>query len=332
MVDRPRYSHDQLEQYFNRIALPKQKRLFSVATISDDEKLSYLTVLKKHNLVRIPFENLTQHYSWHRTVNVRPQHLFKKIVLPPSRRGGYCMEANSLFHTVLLSLGFQVYMAGARVYSKDSGKYGGFSHCVNIVIIGSDRYMVDVGFGANGPTAPAPLHHDEPRAHIEGTEARMRLVQEPIPQQVNQGQKVWIFQHQISHDTEWAPMYCFVAVEFLLEDIRGMNLSPWKSPSSWFTQKVVLARFTTDAEGEADEPAFMSDGAVAEGRLDGALILFQDTLKWRRQGRTVPIAKFETEEQRLGAMKKYFGIEFDEEDREAIRGTASELSPTPFSI
>ncbi|OTB11215.1 hypothetical protein K445DRAFT_322209 [Daldinia sp. EC12] len=332
MVDRPRYSYEQLEQYFDRIALPKQNRLSSVATISDDDKLNYLALLNKHNIVRIPFENLTQHYSWHRTVNVRPQHLFNKIVPPPSRRGGYCMEANSLFHTVLLSLGFQVYMAGARVYSKNIGKYGGFSHCVNIVIIGNDRYMVDVGFGANGPTAPAPLHHNEPRVHIEGTDALMRFVREPIPQQVDQGQKVWIYQHQISSGAEWIPMYCFVDIEFLLEDIRGMNLSPWKSPSSWFTQKVVLSRFTTNAEGDVDEPAFMSDKAVAEGKIDGALILFQDTLKWRREGQTVQIAKFETEEQRLDAMKKYFGIEFDEEDREAIRGTTSELSQVAFAI
>ncbi|KAI1468177.1 cysteine proteinase [Daldinia caldariorum] len=332
MVDRLRYSHVQLEQYFDRIALPKQKRLFSVATISDDEKLSYLALLHKHHLVRIPFENLTQHYSWHRTVNVRPQHLFNKIVPPPSRRGGYCMEVNSLLHTVLLSLGFQVYMAGARIYKKDIDKYGGFSHCVNIIIIGNDRYMVDVGFGANGPTAPAPLHHDEPRVHIEGTGALMRFVHEPIPQQVDQGQKVWIYQNQINSDAEWVPMYCFVDIEFLLEDIRGLNLIPWKSPSSWFTQKVVLLRFTTDAEGDAEAPAFMSDKAVAEGKIDGALILFQDTLKWRREGQTVQIAKFETEEQRLDAIKKYFGIEFDEEDREAIRGTTTELRETPFAI
>ncbi|KAI1643821.1 cysteine proteinase [Daldinia loculata] len=332
MGDRPRYSHDQLEQYFNRIALPEQNRLYSVAAVADDVKVNYLALLNKHNIVRIPFENLTQHYSWHRTVIVRPRHLFNKIVPPPSRRGGYCMEANSLFHTVLLSLGFQVYMAGARVYSKEAGKYGGFSHCVNIVIIGKDRFMVDVGFGANGPTAPARLRPDEPRPHIEGTGALVRFVHEPIPQQVDQGQKVWIYQHQISSDAEWVPMYCFVDIEFLLEDIRGMNLSPWKSPSSWFTQKVVLSRFTTDAEGEAHDSVFMSDTAVAEGRIDGAFILFQDTLKWRREGQTVQIAKFDTEEQRLGAIKKYFGIEFDEEDREAIRGTTGELSQVNFAI
>ncbi|KAI8958088.1 cysteine proteinase [Daldinia sp. FL1419] len=332
MGDRPRYSDDQLEQYFDRIALPKQNRLYSIRSASDDVKLNYLALLNKHNIVRIPFENLTQHYSWHRTVNVRPHHLFNKIVPPPSRRGGYCMEANSLFHTVLLSLGFQVYMAGARVYSKDVEKYGGFSHCVNIVIIGQERYMVDVGFGANGPTHPAPLRHDDPRPHIEGTDALMRFVREPIPQQVDQGQKIWIYQHQISADTEWVPMYCFVDIEFLLEDIRGMNLSPWKDPSSWFTRKIVSSRFTTDAEGDAGEPSFMSDKAVAEGKIDGALILFQDTLKWRREGQTVQIAKFETEEQRLDALKKYFGIEFDEEDRLAIRGTTSEIKQDGFAL
>ncbi|XXH02043.1 hypothetical protein Hte_008408 [Hypoxylon texense] len=334
MAGRPRYSRSQLEQFFNRIALPESERLYSVASQSAGKKLDYLNLLLKHALVRIPFENLTQHYSWHRTVNVQPQHLFNKIVPQPSRRGGYCMENNSLFHTVLLSIGYDVFMAGARVYSKESDRYGGFSHCVNIVIIEGMHWMVDIGFGANGPTKALPLlvaFRGYP--HIEGTSSHTRLVREPIPQQVDQTQKVWIYQHRQQAESEWVPMYCFVDYEFLPEDIRGLNLSPWKSPSSWFRQKVVASRFTTarEAEGavrDADTggPGSATDSAaISGGDLDGALILFEDTLKWRRGGSTKFEIKFENEAQRVDAIKRYFGIELDEEDREAIRGTVSEI-------
>ncbi|OTA82860.1 hypothetical protein M434DRAFT_84365 [Hypoxylon sp. CO27-5] len=313
MADRPRYSRGQLEQFFNRIALPENKRVYSVKELSANDKLSYLALLQKHALVRIPFENLTLHYSWHRTINVRPQHLYNKIVRPPSHRGGYCMENNSLFHTVLLSLGYDVFMAGARVYDKETGKYGGFSHCVNIVILHEAQLLVDVGFGANGAIAPFLLKHDAPERHIKTSSAQIRIVHEPIPQAVDQRQKVWILQQRLREgppghpDAEWTPLYCFVDFEFLLEDIRGMNLSPWKSPSSWFTQKIVFER------------------AIDEGEIDGALILFQDTLKWRRDGETKFNIKLQDEKQRVEVLRKYFGIELDDEDREAIRSTVSEL-------
>jgi arylamine N-acetyltransferase len=52
------FTHTQLEQYFDRIALPQSTRVFDISKIADDEKLSYLKTLVKHQQVRIPFENL----------------------------------------------------------------------------------------------------------------------------------------------------------------------------------------------------------------------------------------------------------------------------------
>ncbi|KAI5859864.1 arylamine N-acetyltransferase 3 [Durotheca rogersii] len=342
MADRPRYSRVQLEQYFDRIGLPVPERHYSVAALAgDDERLAYLSLLKKHVLVRIPFENLAQHYSWHRTVDVRPQHVFDKIIRNhPPARGGYCMEANTLFHTVLLSLGYKVFMAGARVYTPEHERYGGFSHCVNIATIGDQRYMLDVGFGGNGPTGPIPLVAAKEGGmgmpHVRGSPARIRLVRGPIPQQVDQGCEVWIYQHCVdpkeggkNAEATWTPLYCFVDFEFLPEDIRGMNLSPWRSPTSFFTYRVMLTRFTTNLEtddaSQGGGPGQASDRAVSEGEIDGALILFHDTLKWRRGGQTRVEIRLESEAQRIDSMRRYFGIVLAEGDREAIHGTASEL-------
>ncbi|KAK6070671.1 arylamine n-acetyltransferase 1 [Seiridium cupressi] len=323
MADRMRFDDSQLADYYARIALPKDKHSLSTGNLSNEEQLRYLELLKKHHLVNIPFENLTLHYSWHRVVDVKPRHLFSKIV-KQNGRGGYCMEVNSLFHTLLLTLGFNVYMAGARVYDPGRKFYGGFSHCVNIVQIGGIQYMVDVGFGANGPSSVIPLQPGHEQAHIEP--ARMRLVHEPIAQNVNQDCKVWIYQHKIDDQAGWVPMYCFVDFEFLLEDIRGMNLSPSKSPSSFFRHKILTTRFTTTREVHVDKDLRPKEALEFGGEIDGALIIDHDKLKWRRNGKTVLERTLESEEERLTALKKYFGIQLAVEDREAIRGTVGAIS------
>ena len=88
-------SQEELQQYFDRLAIPEEQRIYKVSNLSSDEQMNYLRLLIKHHLVRIPFENLTQHYSWHRVVDVSPLHVFRKV-MNQSGRGGYCMEANSL--------------------------------------------------------------------------------------------------------------------------------------------------------------------------------------------------------------------------------------------
>ncbi|KAK8087626.1 hypothetical protein PG997_002587 [Apiospora hydei] len=361
MADRPTYTRAQLEQYFDRIVLPQARRVYSVSEQlgTSEERLSYLTRLVKHQVVKVPFENLSLHYSWHRTINVRPQFLFRKIVEKQQHtglgsdeaageprpwqchRGGYCMEVNSFFHTVLRSLGYNVYLAGARVFSPETRRYGGFSHCVNIVtLLGDDgvlqKYMVDVAFGANESAQPLPLTTN--LVHTQIAPAQMRLVHEAIPQHLNQDAKCWIYQQRVRADAEWTPAYCFVDFEFIPEDIAGMNLSPWKSPSSFFHQKVLVVRFTTDleklvpfeAEGSSVEdgeegPGSPDETAVSEGALDGAIILDHDKLKWRRNGETKLEVILKTDAERVEALRRYFGIVFDEEDLVAIKGTKGEI-------
>jgi arylamine N-acetyltransferase len=87
MTGRTKYTQEQLEKYFDRVCVPKSKRVYDVQSLSDEEKFKYLHLLQKHQLVKVPWENLVQHYSWHRVVNVKPQHLFNKIVNGPGRGG-----------------------------------------------------------------------------------------------------------------------------------------------------------------------------------------------------------------------------------------------------
>jgi arylamine N-acetyltransferase len=54
----PKYTKEQVTQYYDRIGLQDALRIYEVADVSPKAALSYLRELQKHHLVSIPFENL----------------------------------------------------------------------------------------------------------------------------------------------------------------------------------------------------------------------------------------------------------------------------------
>lgn len=122
------YTASQLRQYFARIALPVtvQDELLELSDSSvehdqdSERRLALLTTLQQHQLAHVPFENLSLHYSPHRTIALDAASLYGKIV--ERRRGGYCMENNCFFGAVLRGLGFSVCSVGGRVSHAISGE------------------------------------------------------------------------------------------------------------------------------------------------------------------------------------------------------------------
>lgn len=117
--DRPVLSPQQTAQYLDRLQIPEDQRIYDVAALKPEHAYQYLALLQKHQLVQVPFENLTLHYSPHRQISLHPEQLFKKIIGDNNGRGGYCMENNGLFGMLLRSLGFKLFSAGARVFDDD---------------------------------------------------------------------------------------------------------------------------------------------------------------------------------------------------------------------
>jgi arylamine N-acetyltransferase len=111
---RPTYTRDQLAQYVHRINGPNSPHTLETleAEIAADP-LAALATLQKKQLAGIPWGNIAMHYSTHKTLSLEPDALFTKIV--ERGLGGYCMENNSFFATVLGSLGYDLYITGARV-------------------------------------------------------------------------------------------------------------------------------------------------------------------------------------------------------------------------
>ncbi|KAI5460465.1 arylamine N-acetyltransferase 1 [Mariannaea sp. PMI_226] len=324
---RAKYRHSQIEPYLDHIRVPVNDRpSIGVEHLSPRKQLEILKLLTKCHLCNVPFENLTLHYSWHRVIEVDPQVLYSKIIETPGR-GGYCMENNTLFNTLLVTLGFEAYMAGSRVYQANLGKYDGFSHCVNIVTIAEEQYLVDVGFGANGPNQPIKLDPNSRQAHKYMGDMEVRVRFDAIPQATNRRGKYWIYEYRHDIESEWDPLYCFTDFEFLPEDIRILNLAPSVLPTSIFRKNVICTRFTT-----------VNDFKVANGRLEvltrwdaddeeinGVLILSGRVLKLRTEGKIIFEMEFKNEYERVRALSKYFGIKLSEVERHAIRGCPTEI-------
>lgn len=95
MAERTKFTEHELKRYFDRICMPESRRVYDVSKLGDSEQLAFLHLLQKHHLVKVPWENLAQHYSWHHTVHLKPAFLFNKIVENPGR-GGYCKSFDTV--------------------------------------------------------------------------------------------------------------------------------------------------------------------------------------------------------------------------------------------
>lgn len=106
------YTPDQITRYLAHVSYP-HPAAHPPPTLST---LRHLTTL---HLAAVPFESLSLHYTPERNLTVSTEGLLRKIVegngVEGGRRGGYCMEVNTLFACVLRGLGFDVLSVGARI-------------------------------------------------------------------------------------------------------------------------------------------------------------------------------------------------------------------------
>lgn len=129
-----------------------------------------LRALHIAHTLNVPFENLDVYDR--KPILLDKESLYKKIV--HNKRGGYCFEMNGLFSAVLKELGFKVSDLLAR------GAYQGIFtaklHQALLVEIEDERWLVDVGFGNEGLTAPLLLQEGIDQPQFTQT---YRLLKEP---------------------------------------------------------------------------------------------------------------------------------------------------------
>jgi len=114
------------------------------------------------------------------------------------RQGGYCVEQNLLFATVLQELGFTVTMLAAKVRSGSPDprpRPVPRPHLLLSVRFGEQSWLADVGFGGDGLMRPMPFVLDEP---VDQFGWKFRLVAE---------EHEYVLQNLREH--EWSDLYSF---------------------------------------------------------------------------------------------------------------------------
>lgn len=332
--DRPVYTDEQLHQYYTYIEFPESDRCTKETLQSQDPdaQLTFLAKLVRYQLCKIPFENLDLHYSTVKGISLDTDFLFNKVVERNVGRGGYCMQNNGFFATVLRSLGFAVMTAGARVArSLDEGSapkgpdgegvYGGYGHQVNIVTIGGSKYFVDVGFGSICPTFPVPLVEGFTQANT-GTEEKiatsMKLTRGFAATNTSRTaeQTLWLYSAKFSKADDdsrpWIPCYCFCETEFFPADFNVMSHYVSTNRASIFVNMIMVQKFLMSEDKQT---------------LIGDIQLVNQVIKERRFGESTPLMEINSDDDRVEALNKYLGLKLTKAEREGIRGFPSEIRP-----
>ncbi|KAK4201165.1 hypothetical protein QBC40DRAFT_278643 [Triangularia verruculosa] len=293
------YTEDQISRYLHHIGYKQDVNRHFV-----EDPLGLLARIQILQMARVPFESLSLHYSKHRTLSLDLEDLFTKVV--DRGKGGYCMEVNAFFATVLRSLGYTLFSTGGRVRGEVG--YRGWDHMVNIVTVNSQCYLVDVGFGTNGATHPVPLQHGHEFPTVLPTQGRLEY--RSIDAYTDPSQRIWVYSVRQNEQAPWREMYCFGELEFISGDFEVMNMRTSSAPQSFFVQSVMCMQTILD------------DGQQSPV---GKMILHRDYVKKQVEGGSEIVEKLESEPQRVEALKKYFDIVLTEEEQKGIRGLASEL-------
>jgi N-hydroxyarylamine O-acetyltransferase len=204
-----------LDRYFARIGFAAEPRA--------DE--ATLRALHRLHVQAIAFENLDVLLG-HR-IDMSENAVAKKLI--DDRRGGYCFEHNTFFQAVLTRIGFTVEPFLARVrFNVPPEVRTGLTHMILRVTLAGRPWLVDVGLGGVGGSAPLALDTEEPQT----TPHEPRRL-------IRRGSLV---AHQAFLGGEWKDAY-----EFVLEAPAPIDfeLGNWYScthPQSHFINNLTVAR------------------------------------------------------------------------------------------
>ncbi|MCP4142000.1 MAG: arylamine N-acetyltransferase [Chloroflexi bacterium] len=151
--------------------------------------------------------------------------LYQRIVV--QRRGGYCFEQNGLMYEILEELGFKVRLYLARViYNQDI--HPGLTHRITMVEFDGKDYILDVGFGADGPRIPISMSGKE----IKDGDRKFRI-SEP---------RAGEFHMQIFQDGNFFSLYRFELARYGQSDCELGHFYSHKHPKAGFVNHLVISR------------------------------------------------------------------------------------------
>jgi N-hydroxyarylamine O-acetyltransferase len=227
-----------LDAYLRRIAIARTD------PAAEGPSLSLLNALHEAHVAAIPFENLDILLA--RPVRLDMGSLQAKLVT--ARRGGYCFEHNSLFMGVLRRLGFDVTPLAARV-RLGATEVLPKTHMLLRVALAEGPFLVDVGFGGEGPIRPLPLE-DGGGLRVGCAGCRLR-----------RDGDLWVLQADTTG--EWADLYAFTLERHFPADFEMANHYTSTYPTSRFVQNLVVQRSWRDRRVLLRNRELISRGATS---------------------------------------------------------------------
>jgi len=189
--------------------------------------LAVLQALHLAHATHIPFENLDILLG--RPIRLDLASLQAKLV--SERRGGYCFEQNLLFSTVLSRLGFAVTNLAARVRYRTTAVLPR-THMLLLVDLHGERWIADVGFGAEGLLLPIAMKSSREVRHFAWN---YRLVEED---------GLWVLQSR--RGSAWMDLYAFSLEPQQPADYEMANHFVSTHPSSRFVQTLSAQRLSPE--------------------------------------------------------------------------------------
>jgi len=177
----------------------------------------------------IPFENLDVLLGL--GIDLADEAIDRKIL--HGGRGGYCFEQNTLFFRVLTALGFDTRLVSARVRLQRPRDFTPpRTHVFNVVSLGGEQLVADVGVGGLSATASFRLDTDEeqPSPH----EPR-RIVREGA-----------LLFHQVKLGVTWADVWESTLEAMPPIDREVANWFTSAHPQSHFRNRLLAARALDD--------------------------------------------------------------------------------------
>jgi N-hydroxyarylamine O-acetyltransferase len=177
----------------------------------------------------IPFENLDVILG--RKVDLDPMAIAAKLIT--ARRGGYCFEQNGLFLTMLRQLGFKAEALAARVWwGRGDPSLPPRTHMTLRIILDSEAYLCDVGFGGMTPVSPLHWTLELPQPTTHET-YRLR--------EMHEGPAAGEIALEAEIDGGWQRLYSFLPQPVHLTDFNLANWYVSTHPASFFTQTMIVA-------------------------------------------------------------------------------------------
>ncbi|KAG0266572.1 N-terminal acetyltransferase [Linnemannia exigua] len=293
------FTREQLFGILNRIAFPLSHLPPNTLPAPTLETLQLLQTLL---VITVPFETLSLRTTQSRAVDISLEGIYNRVVV--QKRGGWCFSLNRLAYELLLGLGFRTQFTIARVckpiHPDDPPRYSAKTHRVSIVrfldeATGSDtKYLFDIGFG-NTSQLPLQLKMGatvEFAGHIRRMSTRIHI--EAKPEILgNDPLVMWCIEEYLPQDDKWSPCYSFTEQQFYENDCEVANFYTCHSPTSIFFKAFWCVRSTREGE---------------------FYILIENKFMIKNAHELVKKIDFQTEQDRLDVLEKYFDIKLTEDE------------------